>query len=289
MDTLDEQFVLTPGGYRSKTKVHFIKHGNSLRLVEGRHKEMDPDGKEVADHGAFESRPKGLPVMPRNVLRAKRRVPGLGSGWIAYADWTNTTGSPVSLFGTTWTVPPVPRTSSGQTIFLFNGIQNSSMIYQPVLQWGPSAAGGGPYWAVASWYAGGQGSSSHYSELVQVDPGTVLQGVMVLTGQSARGFSYECHFLGIAKTELVIQDVPELTWCIETLEAYGINQASDYPATTATAFTKIILETGTNPAADAALAWTPVDSVTDTGQHAIVVSNANPGGEVSIYYNDNVK
>ena len=66
----------------------------------------------------------------------------------------------MSRLTTEWTVPPAPATQNGQTIFLFPGIQNSTMIYQPVLQWGPSAAGGGNYWAVASWYVDGQGGHS---------------------------------------------------------------------------------------------------------------------------------
>jgi hypothetical protein len=157
------------------------------------------------------------------------------------------------------------------------------MILQPVLQWGPSAAGGGQYWAVASWYADGQGGTSHYSTLVQVNPGDVLVGIMTQTGSSAQGFSYECQFDGIANTGLPVQDVEQLTWCAETLEAYGVTKATDYPATTKTAFTGIEIKTGTT---DPALAWTAVDSVTDTGQHTIVVSNADPGGEVDIYYNE---
>lgn len=52
-----------------------------------------------------------------------------------------------------WLVPGAPTDNGGQTIFLFIGIEDSSenAILQPVLQWGPSAAGGGAYWAIASW------------------------------------------------------------------------------------------------------------------------------------------
>src|ERR1035438_9024047 len=92
------------------------------------------------------------------------------------------------------------------------------MIYQPVLQWGSSAAGGGNYWAVASWYADGQGGQAFYSSLVRVNPGQVLVGVMNETAQSASGFSYNCQFTGIANTSLPIQNVQQLYWCIETLE-----------------------------------------------------------------------
>ena len=95
-----------------------------------------------------------------------------------------------------------------------------------MLQWGVSAAGGGDYWAVASWYADGQGGQAFYSTLVQVNPGDVLVGIMTLTGQSAAGFSYNCEFGGIANTGLPIENVEQLTWCIETLEAYGLARAA---------------------------------------------------------------
>ena len=163
----------------------------------------------------------GQPLMPRNVTTARAALvagagqgdplPALGEGWISYAYWTNNTGSPVTRFATTWVVPPAPATDSGQTIFLFNGIQNSTMIYQPVLQWGPSAAGGGSYWAVASWYADGQTGTSFHSTLVRVNPGDVLVGVMTLTARQGNGFSYNCQFTGIANSSLPISNVDSCT------------------------------------------------------------------------------
>jgi hypothetical protein len=41
----------------------------------------------------------------------------------------------ISSFTATWEVPPLPETDHGQTIFLFNAVQNySNTILQPVLQ-----------------------------------------------------------------------------------------------------------------------------------------------------------
>lgn len=283
---MSDQLVLTPGGYRPKSKVHHVESTHAVRRVGDRHKKIDPAGNEVADLGPAVDRPEGQPVQPRHVVRAFGRTPNLGSGWIAFADWTNITGLPITSFATTWTVPAAPRTQSGQTIFLFNGIQNSSMIYQPVLQWGPSAAGGGSYWAVASWYADGQGGTAYYTTPIRVSPGDVLVGVMTLTAQSPSGFSYNCQFQGIANTNLAIQNVPELTFCVETLEAYGVTQASDYPSTTKTVFSSIELKTKSRTTPHPSLAWTPVNQITDTGQHVVVASNANPSGSVEIFYNE---
>jgi hypothetical protein len=278
---MTDDVVLTPGGYRPRSAVHSVEANLLLDGTASRYRLLRPSGETAADFGEIPHRPGNRPVMPANVARAAKVVPEFGSGWITYTGWTNTTGNPISSFSTTWVVPPAPATQNGQTIFLFNGIQNSTMIYQPVLQWGGSAAGGGNYWSVASWYVNGSGGAAFHSPLVRVNPGDTLTGVMTLTGQSGGQFSYNCEFQGIADTGWSIQNVQELTWCIETLEAYGITTCSDYPDTDSTVFRAISIQTG---ASTPALGWTPEDTVTDCGQHAVVASNANPNGEVDLFY-----
>jgi hypothetical protein len=296
-DMADEQ-VLTPGGLRPQSQVHLIEPGAILDGTGGQHRMLDKTGKVLADFGTIAAKPAGRPLMPGNVVKpgstlvpgalatatakTPARVPSFGSGWITYASWTNSTGTPVSLFSTKWVVPPAPATQSGQTIFLFNGIQNSTMIYQPVLQWGGSAAGGGNYWAVASWYVDGQGGPAFHSNLVQVSPGTVLTGIMTLTGQSAAGFSYNSEFQGIANTGFPVTNIQELTWCIETLECYGITKCSDYPNTSKTQMYAINMETGkTHPV----MTWTPATPVSDCGQHTLIFDEDSDGsGEVDLWY-----
>jgi hypothetical protein len=281
-----EEFVLTPGGLRSKSLVHKINQGTVLDGTDRRHRLLDRENKVLADFGIIAQQPIGRPLMPRNVAYFAQVIPALGSGWITYASWTNTTGTPVSLFSTTWVVPPEPATQSGQTIFLFNGIQNATMIYQPVLQWGPSAAGGGNRWSVASWYADGQGGVAFHSNLVDVNPGDILVGVMTLTRQNntptGTTFDYNCFFQGINGTALTIQNVQELTWCIETLEAYNIQRCSDYPAINKTAMASINLQTG---ATSPNVVWTVTDGVTDCGQHTLIFDEGiTSNGEVDIWY-----
>jgi hypothetical protein len=248
---------------------------------------LTQSGEVVADLGEVPKAPPGRPLMPRNVVAPRaaaeaKAVPALANGWITYASWTNSTGAPVSRFTTSWVVPPEPATDNGQTIFLFNGIQNSTNIYQPVLQWGPSAAGGGSEWNVASWYVDGAGGTTFFSTLVRVNVGDVLTGVMTLTGQSAAGFSYDCVFQGIANTSLPVMNIQELTWLIETLECYGMTTCSDYPDTDKTAMSAIGIQTG---AATPDVTWTVNNDVTDCGQHTMVFSEeAGGGGEVDLWY-----
>lgn len=278
-----EESVVTPGGLRAKSLVHQIEPGNVLDGTAGQHRVLRPSGEVVADHGVVPLRPGGRPLMPRNVIHPPPRVvPAFGSGWITYASWTNQTGTPVSSFSTTWAVPPAPATQSGQLIYIFSGIQNSTMIYQPVLQWGNNGLFGGNHWVVASWYADGQGGQAFHSTPVQVNAGDVLVGIMTLTGQSPQGFSYNCQFQGIANTGLPVQNVQQLTWCVETLECYYITQCSDYPATNKTAMASINLQTG---AVQPNVVWLVTDLVTDCGQHTLIFDDDSAGGgEVDLWY-----
>ena len=264
-----DEFVLTPGGYRHQSLVHQVEAGVAVNVATDVIRLM-------RNTNVIEE----IPASPT----APGTVPALGSGWITYFYWNNGTGTPVSSFKTMWQVPPPPSVQdAGEVVFLFNGIQNYGAnfgILQPVLQWGVSAAGGGAYWSVASWYVTSGGQAFH-TNLVRVNPDDTLIGVMTLTGQNGTAFSYTSQFQGIAGTELPVQNIAELMWCNETLEAYGINAAGNYPNTPLTEFTEINIRTG---AAVPAITWTPVDRVTDTGQHGIVDSNSASYGEVDIFY-----
>jgi hypothetical protein len=258
--------VLTPGGFRDKLLVHLIEPGHALVVGKRKFRKLNLKTKAISDVQKVVAAPK---------------VPALGSGWIAYTYWNNGTGKKLSTFSSKWIVPPAPKTQANplQTIFLFNGIQNYGTNYgilQPVLQWGPSAAGGGNYWAVASWYVTSGGQAFH-SSLVRVKTGDNLVGVMKLIGGSGMNLSYQCEFQKNSMTKLPVQNIAELLWFNETLEAYSIQQCSDYPDVIKTRFRKIAIKSS---AGRMPVNWTPVSRITDCGQAAKVVSQK----DIDIFY-----
>lgn len=300
LDTTD--VVLTPGGLRPRSLVHVLQPGEHVSLKDGHVRIIETatgnvvkDLGEVAAEGEEEAEPSG---------GADESEPGLQDiGWIENAQWRNGGTDPIISFTTTWIVPPTPSSSDSQTVYLFNGMQpdNAAHILQPVLQWGPSYAGGGNYWSIANWYADGQGGAATVKTPVQVSPGTVLQGVMTCTSQSSSGYNYTCQFIGYPSVDITVTDAPELTWAYETLECYGpytgtnsqgvpqfspLAQCSDYPATTLTAMYDIEIKTGTpgSSGTDAAISWQRVTNFTDCGQSCEIVSNDSPGGAVYLYY-----
>jgi hypothetical protein len=265
---IPEDYILTPGGYRHKLLVHRVDQGQAVTKTEGMLGKIVLSTKALLELSA-----------PADTLQD---IPSLGSGWITWAAWSNATGKPISSFTTTWVVPPAPKSQSGQTIFIFNSIEDTAQddIVQPVLQWGVSAAGGGNYWSIANWYVDPSGHA-FYSPLVNVNEGDILTGKITLTGQSGASFNYLSEFLGTGGTALPVLNISELTWATETLECYQISQCSDYPNCPKTPMTSIDLETGGGPAP---VSWGITDQYTDCGQKIVVVNLANPGGEVDIIY-----
>lgn len=267
----NQDMVLTPFGLMERSNVHFVGEGYHLSVENGRLQKLETKtGKMIEDYGV---------VTPKAIRPA-------ASGWIAYAYWSNpNTSNPITYFTTNWIVPSVPSKQSSQTIFLFNGMQDgttaSSYIIQPVLQWGPSAAGGGKYWAVTNWYV--SSSQAFYGSLVSVSAGTSLQGVMQETGHSGSTYSYNSSFVGYPSgSALQVNNVPEAFWAAETLESYGVNTPStEYPPNSDIAMSSIqILQGSTN----ASISWTTAQAVSGSAQKAVVVSNSSPGGAVDIYF-----
>jgi hypothetical protein len=145
---------------------------------------------------------------------------------------------------------------------------------------GSSGAGGGAYWSIASWYVASNGQAFH-TNLIRVNSGTKLRGVMMQTGASGAQCNYTSTFQAIANTTLPVNNIAPLHWANETLECYGLTKCSDLPATNVPAMEAIEIRIGsTHPT----LKWTPVNAFTNCGQHTIIASNANPNGHVDLYY-----
>jgi len=205
-------------------------------------------------------------------------------GWVTWATWDNQPGNPISKLATSWVVPPAPSSADQQLIYLFNGLQNpaGNEILQPVLQWGESGAGGGHFWSIASWHADSNGHA-FCTPSVCVNPGDTLIGVITLLATYADGtHNYRCEFSGLPDTTLMALGVPELTAAEQTLEVYGLTASSQYPTCPFTAMSNIAVQINGSAVP---LNWNPgTMNSPQFGERTAVVSNANPGGEVDLYY-----
>jgi len=121
---------------------------------------------------------------------------GYYSDWAVYTQTVNLGG--ISEFSSQWTVPPKP-TSRGpaglSSVYLFNGLEdgsghhgNSSLILQPVLQFGKSGCLNNPLlwgeWHFTSYFVSGSGRA-FCGKRMQVSEGEALVGRMEQTGTNA--------------------------------------------------------------------------------------------------------
>jgi hypothetical protein len=188
-------------------------------------------------------------------------------------------------------VPPEPLLDAGQYLYLFNGMQPASssplkLILQPVLEWGMIAG----TWSVASWIYPDPDGTVHMSSHVPVVPGTNLVGTIRLAAQSGGLFTYSCEFENLPDTFLRVDNMPELIWCVEALEAYksggsppyDLDDIKEYPNTDRTSFGGIRVEAG---ASVGALDWDVwISPAASFGQHTKVISKSSTGGQVDIFY-----
>jgi hypothetical protein len=286
----NSDLVLTPGGWRPKSQVHLLEtgqhvsgKGRRLRVIE------TSTGKVVQDLGE---------TSKKKILRTGRVGKSLGTtpnfpdtAWIENSSWTNDSGEPIVYFSSKWVVPQEPASNNNQTIYLFNGLQQTPTgpyILQPVLQWGSSPIGGGNYWSIANWYMNGQNGPAITLKQgpIKVNPGDVLQGIMTLTNQSGDEFSYTSSFAGYPALDIPVTEIDQLTWACETLECYYLTQCSDYPNTTRTTFYDIEIKVGQSvlTGKDATINWQANTTFSDCGQICLIVSNDSPGGMVDLYY-----
>ncbi|KAJ7624640.1 hypothetical protein FB45DRAFT_1005519 [Roridomyces roridus] len=245
--------VLTPGGFRAASNITVIPTGGSLAHVGSEIHVFDSTGKVVSKHAATRQPTKTTPVAPEE------------TGWVADANWFNN-GVPIGSFKTTWSVPAVPASWVGQTIFLFNSIEPGTFdaIMQPVLQYGGSAAGGGQFWSVATWYL--YGDNTFFTTPVQVGVGQVLNGIVELVGTGAGNtFNYNSQFTNIGGTALTVVGGEELKWATLTLESYGVTGPSTYPAgSTVFSQTNLELSDGTFPSITWSTLSDPADGISTT-------------------------
>jgi hypothetical protein len=162
---------------------------------------------------------------------------------------------------------------------LFNSIEPASgnAILQPVLQYGPSAAGGGGYWAIASWYlVGGQ---TYHTSPIQVSVGKSLDGIITLTSTSGSSYNYVTSFSNVAGTTLTATGAAQLVWATETLESYSVTSSSDYP-TGSTVFSAINLKTSSGTPS---VTWGPVSDTAD-GLITTVNTQGATNAKITIKY-----
>jgi len=236
----EPQYLRTPGGLGWSSCIYQIPNGAHIKT--------DLKGKTTVTHeGIVEEYPACSKPFKRNVRSEqvnKRDSPD--DGWQVWTSWNNPDNATFTAFLGDFNVPKSPANWDGGILYMFTGLQNDNWIpyqgnssnppetfeiIQPVLQYGQTPAGGGNYWAVASWYVTVD-ENVFYSQLIQCKDGDNIFGNMSRINESS-------WYIGSLNTnnqqsQSVTVDDPRLItqpWAYCTLEVYEIDDcANDFPA-----------------------------------------------------------
>jgi hypothetical protein len=286
-----EDMVITPFGARPKSQVHQIESGYAL-AYQGNHlvKVQSQTGTVAEDFGDQLQIQKNAEQSKKTTSLRNSSIPGLGSGWITYAQ--NDVPVPgITGFSTDWIVPANPPANNGQLLYLFNGLQDgfsaTSHILQPVLQYGNNGRFGGNYWAINNWYVSCQTCPVFYGTPVTVTSGG--------TANADGSYNYTSKFWEVdnptapgphrihdypANNSIAVNNVPQMQYVFETMEAYNMQQSANYPnGLCAMTGIQVLTGGGRRPTV-ASLNFIPNNVVTDVGQHTVVVSSQ----EVDLYF-----
>jgi len=171
------------------------------------------------------------------------------NGWVE-ASWATLSSAATYMHGR-FTVPAAPKTAGSQLLYFFPSLEpaGGTAIIQPVLQWGVGAAGGGKYWAIASWYVDNAGNAEH-STLRRVSSGDVIDGLME---------GSNCTSSGVCAWKITSKDVDTGVSTVlnhaadgkaytlaqgAVLEAYGVSQCAHYPTDGDITFDQLVVRRG---------------------------------------------
>jgi len=229
-------WVQIPGALIRQDCVHEVPNGAQVE----ENGDITMEGALVAHYDACPEEP--ISTRPRHGAAPQNTYePSPGNGWVeaVQEEVSLSSGDNIDKIEGTWTVPSAPFTN-GATIFLFNGLEPTvgGLIIQPVLQYGGSYAGGGNYWAIASWMVG---KNAYVSTLETVNPGDTIQGNTYIKSTSGAKLNWAIHAKDLttgAWSNLGVW-TSGYTWdwaYSGVLEMYNVTSCNDFPATDSITF-----------------------------------------------------
>ncbi|PPQ89025.1 hypothetical protein CVT25_003946 [Psilocybe cyanescens] len=162
-----DELVHTPGGMLPKSNIHTVPEGGKVVHSANEVRLLDADGTVLHVAPLKGSKPRF------NLPNGPAIKPSLDSRNLQSATIAAIVEAPSILsFISEWPLPPLPQVNSGQLLMYFAALAPPTVdaLIQPTLQYGVSAAGGGPFWGIASWFI--TEDQAYVTNLTQLTPGS---------------------------------------------------------------------------------------------------------------------
>ena len=229
--TVPADYVITPFGYFHPSCVKHLAKGDVVRQDENAigHANGTSDNMQECAHARYTADGEKVTGDEPAV-----QPPTIGHSWIEYAGVKTTTA--YRAISSEWNVPPAPSKNDGQTVYLFNGLEDYKdvdTILQPVLGWNSDY---GSAWGIASWNCCTKGTV-YEGPPAPVNSGDLILGYTVATCTGTT----TCSSWDVYTFDQTNGNTSELlstsnfgqtfNWAFGgVLEVYNIVQCGDYPA-----------------------------------------------------------
>jgi len=260
-----EGYVITPFGYFHPSCVLRAVEGETL-LADGRIEHADGTADANAPACGYPRYSPSGALVTEGFLKVNDREVPTVNGWLE-SIWIDTSTS-YGKVSSTWPVPPQPSINNGETLFLFNGLEDIDAvqsILQPVLQWYAP----GP-WAVASWNCCLKGITVE-STPVPVNPGDTILGTISSSCKAGTTYCAKWNIVSKDQTtgkKTTLSKTPSdgqiWNWAFgAVMEIYGVTECSDFPkGNKSTVFTTQVYDQNLNVISSPS--WTAAPAGTNT-------------------------
>ena len=229
--TVPADYVITPFGYFHPSCVNHLAKGDVVRQDESAIEHANGTSDNMQECAFARYTADGEKVTGDEPAV---QPPTIAHHWIEYAGVTTT--SAYKAISAEWNVPKAPSKNDGQTVYLFNGLEQSSgdkTILQPVLGWNSDY---GSAWGIASWNCCEKGTV-YEAPPAPVSPGDLILGYIVATCSGTTTCSswdvYTFDQTNGKSSELLKTSNfgQTFNWAFGgVLEVYNIVQCGDYPS-----------------------------------------------------------
>ncbi|PPQ86214.1 hypothetical protein CVT25_006894 [Psilocybe cyanescens] len=237
-----DELVHTPGGMLLKSNVHTVPEGGKVVHSATEVRLLDADGAVLHVAPLKGAKPRfNLPNDPAI-------KPSLTSRNLQAATIAAIAQAPsVSGFQSNWALPPLPQVNSGQLLMYFAALAPPTVdaLIQPTLQYGVSAAGGGPFWSLASWFI--TEDQAFVTNLTQLSPGSLTLDSFVVNEDEFLGspgvHAWFTGFSSFPAAGLNVQTAEDFNVAIVALEITNAITLGNLPNTPTDIDEIFILET----------------------------------------------
>ncbi|HEY1657559.1 MAG TPA: hypothetical protein VGG14_04390 [Candidatus Sulfotelmatobacter sp.] len=227
-----QDFVVTPFGYYHPSCINHLAKGDVLRQDIKAIERANGITQNIELCAYPHYLADGQKVMAD--APAPKDPPNISHAWIEYASIT-TTGAYGQIY-TEWEVPPSPTSNDGQTVYLFNGMEDSNdvvTIIQPVLGWNSDYSAA---WSIAAWNCCVNGQVNEATP-AHTNPGDHLEGYVFMNCVKGTRVCSSWDIVIVDEESGAFSELldtsnysQQFNWAFGgVLEVYNIAQCTDYP------------------------------------------------------------